>query len=175
VLGLGHIGKEIGRLARVLGLKVIGIRRSPREPDDPVDELYTPENLHKVLPRADWLVVACPLTPETKGLVDCGVLAALPVGARLINIARGEIVDESALIQALTSQRLAGAYLDVFQKEPLPAESPLWDLPNVYVTPHNASAAAGNDDRVYSIFLENLSRWRRTQPLLNEVKPKTTS
>ncbi|MEN3353335.1 MAG: hypothetical protein V7640_1493 [Betaproteobacteria bacterium] len=173
IIGLGHIGKEIARLARALRLNVIGIRRSPRQPDDPVDELYAPERLREVLPRADWLVLACPLTAETKSLVNADVLARLPQGAHLINIARGEIVDEAALLAALRSQHLGGAYLDVFQQEPLPADSPFWDMPNVYVTPHNSSAAAGNDRRVYQIFVENVGRWSRSEPLLNEVPYKT--
>ena len=169
IVGLGAIGKEVARLARPLGLKVVGIRRSPRSPDDPVDELYPPERLAEVLPRADWLILACPLTPETRGLVSADALARLPRGARLINVARGEVVDEPALIEALESGRLAGAYLDVFQHEPLPPESPLWDLPNVLVTPHNSTAASGNDARVYAMFLENLERWQRGVALMNEV------
>jgi phosphoglycerate dehydrogenase-like enzyme len=100
------------------------------------------------------------------------LLARLPPHAHLINIARGEIVDEAALIEALQQGRLAGAYLDVFEKEPLPASSPLWDLPNVLVTPHNSPASAGNDRRVYELFLENLVRWQRGEPLLNEVRSR---
>jgi len=169
VIGLGHIGSEIARLARAFGLIVIGIRRSPRNPDDPVDELYPPERLHDVLPRADWLILACPLTPETRRMISAEALARLPEGAGLINIARGEIVDEEALIASLRSGHLAGAYLDVFEQEPLPAESPLWTLPNVFVTPHNSPAASGNEGRVYRIFIDNLGRWRRGEPLVNEV------
>ena len=161
IVGLGHIGKEIGRLARALGLHVIGVRRSGPQPDDPVDELHAPADLQGLLPRAHWLIIACPLTPETRGLVDADVLARLPKGARIINIARGEVVDEPALIAALRSGHIAGAYLDVFEQEPLPADSPLWDMPNVIVTPHNSTAALGNDQRVYEIFVENLSRWSR--------------
>lgn len=169
IIGLGHIGKEIARLARVLGLTVIGVRRSAREPGDPVDELHPPERLRELLPRADWLIIAAPLTPETRGLVNADVLSRLPKGARLINIARGEVVDEPALMEALRSGHLAGAYLDVFEKEPLPADSPLWDMVNVLVTPHNSAAASGNDRRVYEIFVENLGRWVRGEALLNEV------
>ena len=169
VLGLGSIGSEFARLARVLGLKVIGVRRGPRRGEDPVDELYPPAALPGLLPRCDWLVIACPLTPETRGLVDASLIAALPRGARLINVARGEIVAEPALIEALKSGHLAGAYLDVFETEPLPPDSPLWSLPNVLVTPHNSAAAAGNDERVLVIFLDNLSRWQRGEPLRNEV------
>ena len=170
IVGLGHIGREIARLLQAFGLKVIGVRRRPPEPGDPIDELYAPQELAEVLPRADWLIIACPLTEETRGLVDAGALSKLPRGARIINVARGEIVDENALIDALRSGHLGGAYLDVFQKEPLPPDSPLWGLPNVYVTPHNSPAASGNDQRVFDVFVENLRRWSRSGPLLNEVK-----
>ena len=173
IVGLGHIGREIARLLQAFGLKVIGVRRRPREPGDPVDELYAPQKLADVLPRADWLIIACPLTEQTRGLIDAGALSKLPRGARVINVARGEIVDENALIEALRSCRLGGAYLDVFQKEPLAPDSPLWDLRNVYVTPHNSPAASGNDQRVFDIFVENLRRWSRSEPLLNEVKLKS--
>ena len=169
VLGLGRIGTEIARLARVLGLKVIGVRRSPRQPDDPVDEVHPPAALRSLAARCDWLIIACPLTAETRGLVDASLIAALPQGARIINVARGEIVAEGALIDALRGGHLAGAYLDVFETEPLPPESPLWDMPNVLVTPHNSAAAAGNDERVLAIFLENFGRWQRGEPLVNEV------
>jgi phosphoglycerate dehydrogenase-like enzyme len=169
VVGLGRIGAEIARLARALGLKVAGIRRGPRGDSDPVDELHPPAALAGLLPRCDWLILACPLTPETRGLIDAAALARLPRGARLINIARGEIVDEPALTEALRGGRLAGAYLDVFETEPLPPESALWNLPNVLVTPHNSAAAAGNEERVLEIFLDNLGRWQRGAPLVNEV------
>jgi phosphoglycerate dehydrogenase-like enzyme len=172
IVGLGHIGREIARLLKAFGLQVIGVRRTPREPGDPVDELYSPQQLADVLPRADWLIVACPLTEQTRGLVDSAALSKLPRGARIINVARGEIVDENALIDALRSGRLGGAYLDVFHQEPLPPDSPLWDLPNVFVTPHNSPAASGNDQRVFDVFIENLRRWSGSEPLLNEVKVK---
>ena len=173
VLGIGHIGREIARLARALGLKVVGVRRHPRGPDDPVDEMHPPERLAEIAARADWLVIACPLTRQTRGLVSADVIARLARGARIVNIARGEIVDEAALIDALRGGRLAGAYLDVFQEEPLPPASPLWDLPNVIVTPHNAGAAEGNDRRIYQIFVENLARWHRGETLINEVQPNS--
>lgn len=169
VLGLGSIGREIARLAQALGLKVIGIRRSPRQADDPVDELHTPDQLPQLLPHCDWLIIACPLTAETRGLIDAAMLARLPQGAYLINVARGEIIDETALVAALRARRLGGACLDVFAKEPLPAESPLWDLPNVLVTPHNSAAAAGNDERVYRMFLGNLEHWHHGKALRNTV------
>ncbi|HKA41846.1 MAG TPA: D-2-hydroxyacid dehydrogenase [Burkholderiales bacterium] len=170
VLGLGHIGSEIARLARQMGLRVIGVRRSPRRQADPVDEMQPPQALPELLPRADWLFIACPLTAETRGLIDAGMIARLPRGARIVNIARGEIVRENDLIAALESGHLAGAYLDVFETEPLPADSPLWSLPNVLVSPHNAGAAQGNDLRVLGVFLENFRRWRHGEPFVNEVK-----
>lgn len=170
VLGLGSIGSEIARLAQALGLKVIGVRRSPRRAGDPVDELHPPQQLAALLPRADWLVIASPLTEETRGLVNAGLLALLPRGAHVINIGRGEIIDENALVAALRDGRLGGAYLDVFATEPLPADSPLWDLPNVLVSPHNSAAARGNDDRVCHMFMANLENWHHQRSLSNEVR-----
>ena len=172
VVGLGAIGGHIARLAQALGLHAIGVRRSPRRDDDTVDELVTPDALAEVLPRADWLALAVPLTDETRGLIDASALAALPLGARVLNVARGEIVDEPALIDALQGGRLGGAYLDVFVEEPLPASSPLWDLPNVIVTPHNSASSTGNAARALAIFLRNLEHWVRNEPLENEVSER---
>lgn len=170
ILGFGQIGREIARLARALDMRVIGVRRSARRPDDPVDELHGPDALDALLPRADFLVLTCPLTPETRGLVNAARLARLPRGARVINVGRGEVAVESDLIAALRSGHVAGAYLDVFEQEPLPAESLLWSLPNVFVTPHNSAAASGNEGRVIAIFLDNLRRYARGEPLVNEVR-----
>jgi D-2-hydroxyacid dehydrogenase (NADP+) len=168
VYGLGGIGMEIARLARAFGLYVIGVRRNASK-TGAVDEIHPPDKLAALLPRSDWLVIACPLTDETRGMVSAALLAKLPRGARVINIARGEIVVEPDLFAALQSGHLAGAYLDVFAQEPLPADSPLWDMPNVLVTPHNSTASAGNEARVNAIFLDNLRRWQRNKPLVNEV------
>jgi len=169
IFGLGSIGGEIARLARALGLKVIGIRRSPRRDGDAVDEMHPPQQLPELLPRAEWLVISSPLTAETRSLIDADMLARLPRGAGVINVARGEIIDETALADALREGRLGGAYLDAFEKEPLPADSPLWNLDNVVISPHNSGAAQGNDERVYRLFLTNLERWHRRQTLNNEV------
>ena len=168
IFGLGSIGCEIARLARLLGLKIIGVRRS-RAPVAHVDEMHTPDKLGELLPQTDWLVLACPLTDETRGMVNAALLGRLPRGARIINISRGEVMDEPALIAALQNGRLGGAYLDVFAQEPLPEDSPLWNLPNVIVTPHNSSASTGNEPRINALFLDNLQRWHANQPLLNEV------
>jgi len=174
IYGLGSIGTEIARLARALGLKVIGVRRSAMKPGDPVDELHPPQQLDQLLPRADWLIIASPLTAETRGLINAERLARLPRGAHIINIGRGEIIDEAAMVEALRTGQLGGAYLDVFEKEPLSAESPLWDLPKVLISPHNSAAASGNDERVYQMFLGNLEQWHRKQALTNEVRSITT-
>ena len=168
VVGLGGIGGEVARLGKALGLYAIGVRRSPPRPDDPVDELHTPARLPELLPRADWLVLACPLTEETRGLVDAEALARLPRGAHVLNVGRGGVVDEAALAEALRKGHLAGAYLDVFEIEPLPAASPLWSLPNVLLTPHNSAASRGNERRQLDRFLENLVRWGHGEPLLGE-------
>jgi phosphoglycerate dehydrogenase-like enzyme len=168
VFGFGKIGAEIARLARLLGMRVIGMRRHAA-PHQHADEMHTPDQLHAVLARSDWLALACPLTAETRGMIDAAALAAMPQGARVINISRGEVIDEPALIAALANNHLGGAYLDVFAQEPLPAESPLWDMPNVLVTAHDASTSDAYDPRINALFLDNLARWQRGEPLINEV------
>jgi D-2-hydroxyacid dehydrogenase (NADP+) len=170
VVGLGAIGCEVARLAKAFGLHVVGVRRSPLREGDPVDEMFHPSRLHEVLPRCDWVALACPLTEETRRMIDAQALALLPRGARILNVARGEVVDELAMIEALRSGQLGGAYLDVVEQEPLPADSPLWDMPNVIITPHNSSISTGNEARVLEYFFENLGRWGRGEPLVNEVR-----
>ncbi len=169
VLGLGGIGSEIARLSRALGLHVVGVRRSRPPEDAPIDEWVPPADLHDLLPRADWLAIACPLTDETRGWIDASALARLPDGAGLLNVGRGEIVDEKALVSELESGRLVGAYLDVFEVEPLPEASPLWSLPNVILTPHASSISAGAPERQAELFFANLERFLRGEPLENRV------
>jgi phosphoglycerate dehydrogenase-like enzyme len=123
-----------------------------------------------VLLKADWLILACPLTDITRGLINRHALALLPPGAHLINVSRGEVVNEADLIDALQSGQLAGAFLDVFAHEPLAADSPLWDLTNVIVTPHTAGHSDGHFERVAQAFVGNLARWLANQPLLNQVR-----
>jgi phosphoglycerate dehydrogenase-like enzyme len=168
VVGLGVIGSRVARFCRALGMHVIAVRRSAARGDEPADELHPPQSLGALLPRSDWVVLACTHTPQTHHLMNAATLAALPRGARLINVSRGGVVDEGALVAALKSGHLAGAYLDVFEQEPLPADSPLWQLPGVLLSPHNAQASSGNDARSAEIFLANLERWGRGEPLLNE-------
>jgi len=169
VIGMGLVGSTVARFCQVLGMHVIGVRRKPRGPEDPVDEMHTLAALPQLLPRSDWVVLACSLNPETRRVINAKTLALLPRGARLINVCRGGVVDEPAVIEALRGGQLGGAYLDVFEAEPLAAESPLWDLPNVIVSPHNAQASAGNDGRAMQIFLANLVKWAQGKPLQNEV------
>lgn len=167
LIGVGAVGTVFAGYARAFGLKVIGVRRSPRKPADPVDELYPPSRLQEILPRADWVVIACPLTGETRNLLDARAFKLMKKGARLINIARGDIVNEEALIEALASGHLAGAALDAHRQEPLPADSPLWDLPNVIISPHNASASNGNEQRCAEMFIANFGHWLRGEPMFN--------
>ncbi|MBI3372550.1 MAG: D-2-hydroxyacid dehydrogenase [Betaproteobacteria bacterium] len=169
LVGLGEIGKTMARIAQALGMRVIGVRRSSRRPDDPVDEMHPPAALDWLLPRAHWLALACPLTDQTRRMFGAARLALLPKGARIVNVARGELIDEQALIAALVGGHLGGAYLDVFEQEPLPAQSPLWDLPNVVLSPHNAAASSGNDARATAMFLRNLALDARGEAMVNEV------
>ncbi len=171
VVGTGPIGKNIARLLQMMGVRTVGIRRSTA-PTEHFDVVSTYERIDEVLPHAQWLVIACPLTGTTRGLIDARRLDLLPLESRVINVARGEIIDEAALVAALERGALGGAYLDVFSIEPLPPESPLWDMPNVIVTPHNCSASIGNSGRGVEIFLRNLECWLAGQRLENEVGAK---
>lgn len=168
IVGMGTIGATVARFCQAMGMHVIGMRRSPLKPGDPAEEMHPVSALRSLLPRCQWVVLACPHTDETHHLLNAQTLALLPQGAQVVNVARGGCVDEPALIEALRSGHLAGAYLDVFETEPLPASSPLWDLPNVICTPHNASASGGNDRRAADIFFANVLHWARKEPLQNE-------
>ena len=168
IVGWGPIGQEVARLLQALGLTITAVRTQPTQACGGV-EMVSYEDLPMVLPHTDWLLLACPLTSRTRAMVNGEFLAALPAQAHLINVARGEVVDEAALIEALLRGRLAGAFLDVFCQEPLPDESPFWNLPNVIVTPHGAGHSDGNETRVAELFLDNLHRWTTAQPLLNRV------
>jgi len=171
VLGMGGIGSEIARLATELGMRVVGVRRK-RRGDEPC-ETWESERLAEALERADWLAVALPLREESIRILDRRALERLPAGARIINVGRGELIDEAAMIEALQAGHLAGAGLDVFESEPLPAESPLWEMPNVIITPHCAGATPSAGPRAARVFLDNLARWHRGEPLLNRVVPPT--
>jgi phosphoglycerate dehydrogenase-like enzyme len=171
VLGLGGIGGEIARLGRALGLRVIGVRRSRPQESAPIDAWHAPDELAALLPHVQWLAIACPLSRETRRLVDAAALARLPDGACVLNVSRGEIVEESALVDELASGRLGGAYLDVFEQEPLPPDSPLWSLPNAIVSPHASHVSSGSGDRQAERFLANLRRYLRGEALADVVAP----
>jgi phosphoglycerate dehydrogenase-like enzyme len=178
VVGWGPIGQKLGSLLQALGMNVVAVRQQVQakplaqpstQPDNAGVEMVTFEDWHQVLPKTDWLVLACPLTPKTRQLVNAQALALMPPGAHLVNVARGEVVDEPALVAALQSGQLGGAFLDVFAHEPLPKDSPLWAMPQVMVTPHAAGHSDGNETRVAQMFLDNLSRWVKGQILRNTV------
>lgn len=158
VVGVGAIGMEIGRLLTALGMQVTAVRRDAR-PTPPFQRTVELSRFDELLPACDWLVLALPLTAQTRGLVDARRLALLPPEARIVNVARGELVDEPALGAALAAGRLRGAYLDTFVEEPLPRESVLWGLPNVWISPHNCAASQGHEERVVGSFLEHLAGW----------------
>jgi phosphoglycerate dehydrogenase-like enzyme len=168
IVGWGPVARRIAELLEAFGVRCEIIRHS-EEPAGAGRATYRYVDLPARARHADWLILACPLSPLTRNLVDASLLEVLPPHAYLINVARGEVVDEAALIEALASRRLAGAHLDVFVREPLPVESPLWSLDSVIVTPHAAGHSAGNRARVAGIFLDNLERWIAGRPLRNAV------
>lgn len=168
ILGLGAIGRSLARRCKALGMRVIGTRRSG-EAVEGVDEVLQPAETRRVLRESDVVVVVLPLTPETRGALDAEALAQMKPRALLVDVARGGIVDEAALARALEEGRLGGAAVDVFETEPLPAESPLWGAPNALITPHVAGLTRDYMSRVAAIFFENIRRLERGEALLNEV------
>ena len=168
IVGLGGVGREVARTCRALGLRVVATKRTVAGAhDDAVDALWPTSQLATLLQEADALVLACPLTPETERLIGRAELAMMKPGAILVNIARGAVVDEPALIEALSSGHLGGAALDVAAKEPLPQDSPLWGLPNVLISPHSASTVTVENARLTDLFCDNLRRYLRGEPLRN--------
>jgi phosphoglycerate dehydrogenase-like enzyme len=170
VVGMGRIGAKLAHLAKAFDMRVVATKRDPGIGAAAADAVYGPGCLHRLLREADVVAIACPLAPETENLIDAAALAAMKPTAHLINVARGRIVDEPALIAALREKRIAGAGLDVTREEPLPALSPLWTMPNVLITPHTAGETHRYEDAVIDILLENLDRlWRGERALVNEV------
>jgi D-2-hydroxyacid dehydrogenase (NADP+) len=166
VVGMGPIAREIIRMAAALGMRPIGMRRAVLG-DEPC-ETWTLDRLRELAAASDVLAVALPLTDETDQIVSASVIAAMRPGAVFVNVGRGGLVDEPALIDALAAGRIGGAGLDVFVNEPLPADSPLWDLPNVILTPHNSANTQATGEGAAEIFLTNLARYARGEPLHNE-------
>ena len=171
VLGAGNIGSSFARLCRAFGSHVIGMRRHALQPDEPFDEIVPLDQVREVLPQADVVVSFLPSTPQTRNLADAAFFAAMKLGAIFANGGRGDLVDEDALVAALESGHLAGAALDVTRTEPLPANSPLWDIPNLLITPHIAGYyhLQATLDNVVALAQANLRRYAAGEPLANVV------
>ena len=169
MIGLGAIGERIAQVGSALGMRVQGMRRRGGAPPPGVESIYPPERLLEILPECDFVVLAPPLTRETRGMIGEAALRAMKPTAFLVNVGRGKLIDEAALICALREGRIAGAGLDVFETEPLPAESPLWDMGNVIITAHYAGSSPRYYERAMPIFLDNLRRYRDGMELRNVV------
>ncbi|HVU68841.1 MAG TPA: D-2-hydroxyacid dehydrogenase [Ktedonobacteraceae bacterium] len=174
VVGLGSIGRRIAQMGRAFGMRVLGMRRtfSDQPASDPdLDQGYPPQRLRDLLSQSDYVVLAVPLTAETEHLIGEAELRAMKPSAYLVNVARGRIVDEQALLRALREGWIAGAGLDVAEIEPLPSNSPLYSLPNVILTPHIAGVSVHYEKRLADVFADNLRRYRAGEPLLHRFDP----
>lgn len=176
IVGVGSIGRAIARRARPFGMRVLGVKRTVREEDparEETDELYETARLREALGEADYVAATLPLTPQTERLLDAGTIAAMKPGAYFVNVGRGKVVDEAALVEALRSGHLSGAALDVFEEEPLPGENPLWGMQNVIVSPHSTDNVPGLTNRLLTdLFCENLRRYLDGEPLKNELNKR---
>ena len=169
LVGLGALGREIAGRARGFGMRILAVTRSGQDPEKLADQVFGADRLDEVLSEADFVVLAAPETPETRHLIDARRLRLMKPTACLVNVARGTLVDETALIETLRAGRLAGAALDVTEREPLAADSPLWEMENVLITPHVANASERLWERQEAILVENLERWFGGQELINVV------
>jgi phosphoglycerate dehydrogenase-like enzyme len=168
IVGVGQIGGEVARLAKSFNMRVVGCRRRATRPRH-VDVLVTPAGLRDLLTQSDFVVLSLPLSSATQQLIGARELAAMKPGAWLINVSRGQVVDQDALVRALTQRAIAGAALDVFYDEPLPGDHKLWSLPNAIVTPHNSGWSPHNIERATAIFVDNLARFVAGRPLRNRI------
>lgn len=168
IVGVGQIGSTTAKVAQAFGMRTVGVRRSGK-PDPHIDVMYTVEQLDQALAEGDYIINTLPLTDETKGLYDVGRFKAMKDGAFFVNVGRGPSVNTDALIEALKSDKLSGAGLDVFEEEPLPSDHPLWGMDNVIITPHTAGDTVHYTERVLDIFLENLEAYRQGKPLPRNV------
>lgn len=170
IVGMGRIGGRLARLCKAFDMTVIGLKRDVTTGTEGADEVRTMGELKALLPQADIVALTCPLTPETTNLIDAECFSLMKPSSYLINCARGKVVVEPALIEAMTSGKIAGAALDVTVDEPLPAASPLWELPNTFITPHTGGETRKYEDAVIDMLLENLARLERgEQALFNQV------
>jgi D-2-hydroxyacid dehydrogenase (NADP+) len=161
VVGMGRIGSHLARLAKAFDMKVIGIRRDPGQGANGADEIHAMGDLVKLAPQADFVALTCALTPETTGLMSAAAFAALKPSAVFVNVARGKVADEAALIETMKAGKIWAAALDVTAEEPLPASSPVWTMPNVFITPHTAGETRAYEDNVIDILIENLEHLSR--------------
>lgn len=170
VVGLGDIGGRLARLAKAFDMRVVGLRRDPALGRGAADTVHPMGDLMALLPEADFVALTCPLTPETENLIDAAALGRMRPSCHLVNVARGRVVDEAALIAALRARRIAAAALDVTVEEPLAPNSPLWDMEHVLITPHTAGETRRYEDNVIEILRDNLDRlWRGDQELRNQI------
>lgn len=169
IVGMGRIGSRLATLAKAFDMRVIGVRQDPAKGAGVADRVVGEEALLEVLPQADFVALTCPLTPKTENLIDAKALQAMKPSAYLVNVARGRVVNEPALVEALAQARIAGAALDCVWEEPLPATSTLWNVPNLLITPHTAGETRRYEDNVIDLLLENLERLRRGEALRNQI------
>jgi phosphoglycerate dehydrogenase-like enzyme len=169
VIGMGGIGREFTTRAKALGMKVLAVRENPKKGAEGADDVFGPGQLDEVLPQADYVLLCTPVTPATTGIINRARLARMKPDAYLLNVGRGPLVDEPALLEALQNRRIAGAALDVFVEEPLPSDSPFWSLDNLLITPHTAAVTERLWERHYQLIVENLTRFLAGRPLLYEV------
>ncbi|HKV14268.1 MAG TPA: D-2-hydroxyacid dehydrogenase [Reyranella sp.] len=170
VVGMGRIGNHLARLAKAFDMKVIGIRRDPAQGANGADSIHAMGGLVTLVPQADFVALTCALTPETTGLMSQAAFAAMKPSSVFVNVARGKVADEAALIETMKTGRIWAAAIDVTADEPLPAASPLWSMPNVFITPHTAGETRRYEDNVLDILVENLERlWRGETALRNQV------
>jgi D-2-hydroxyacid dehydrogenase (NADP+) len=169
LIGLGSIGRPLVRSAKALGMRVLAVREHPEKGSESADAVLGPAQIDEIFRQSDYIVLAAPVTDSTKALANAERLALMKRTACLINVGRGQLVDEGALAGALRENSIGGAALDVFPKEPLAADSPLWDLPNLMITPHTAALTDKLWERHYALFSENLRRYLSKQPLLAVV------
>ncbi|WP_273837773.1 D-2-hydroxyacid dehydrogenase [Halococcus sp. PRR34] len=171
IIGVGSIGTRVAELGSALGMQVIGTKRDPKTAPEALETCYSPDDFHEVVCQSSYLVLACPLTETTNGMIGIDEIRMMPTDAILVNIARGEIVDQDALIRGLHNGWIRGAGLDVFETEPLPQTSSLWDLPNVVVTPHMAGSSPRKAERWCSVIAENYRKFANNNrnELVNRV------
>jgi phosphoglycerate dehydrogenase-like enzyme len=169
IVGMGSIGREFAARAKALGMKILAIRENPAKGLEAADAVYSSSQIDEVLPQADYVLLCTPVTPATTGIMNAARLSKMKFDAYLINVARGPLIDEAALFDALQHRRIAGAALDVFNDEPLPANSPFWSLDNILITPHTAAVTDRLWERHYRLIVDNMKRFLAGQRLLNEV------